>query len=223
MDGVEIPSNIKAAIRRSRAVRGELRARRRRTAAIIAGLSLAVAVPLSLTFSDFGAGDVLEAAVAKAQSLADMLDKRSPGERTSAQLTKTKRARALAKLRVAPRQAPAPPETTLAKILMGPPEPLPVELAAAPLPLIASPTLPGGITMPPGGGGPVIVPPGGGGTVVTPPGGGTLPGQPTPPIVTPPGQPSPVPEPATWAMMLLGFGLIGWRIRKATRGRFAAA
>jgi hypothetical protein len=31
-----------------------------------------------------------------------------------------------------------------------------------------------------------------------------------------------VPEPATWAMMLLGFGLIGWRVRHAPRCTLAA-
>ena len=67
-----------------------MRSRRRRTAAIIAGLCLATAVPLSLSFADFTAGDMVQAAVAKAQSLVDLLDKRSPGQRTAAQLTKIK-------------------------------------------------------------------------------------------------------------------------------------
>ena len=200
-------------------------------AAAVAGLCLVTAVPLSLSITDFSTGDVLEAAVSKVQSLADMLGKRSPGERTAAQLTKTKHARALAKRRVGPRQAPPPSETALAKILMGPPGPLPVEATAAPVAAIAtSPTLamivapPGGgtIVTPPGGGGPGGTPPGSP-PIVTPPGGGTPPGQPTPPIVTPPGQQSPVPEPATWAMMLVGFGVIGWRIRHAPRGKLAAA
>jgi len=264
MEGVDIPPNIQAAIDRSREMRRELRSRRRRTAAAIAGLSLATAIPLSLSFANFSADDVLEAAVSKAQSLADMLDKRSPGERTAAQLTKNRQARALPKIRVAP--SPKPAEVALANILLGPPEPLPVELAAAPVAVsttpaalaIVSPPGGGSVVIPPGGGG-IILPPGGGpggtnpGTppivappgdtpppgdkppVVTPPGNTPPPDQP-PPIVTPPGDtppgdttppdhptPPPVPEPATWAMMLVGFGLIGWRIRYAPRGKPAAA
>ena len=237
MDGVEIPPNIKAAIRRSRAARRALRSRRRRRAAAVAGLCLLTAVPLSLSFTDLSAGDVLEAAVSKAQSLTDMLGKRSPGERTSAQLTKTKHARVLAKARPALK----PAEVALATILMGPPQKLPVELAAAPLDIeSAPPPLATIVTPPPGG--TIIIPPGGGGggpgvtppgspPTVTPPGGGDTPPGDKPPIVTPPGQPTPpdhptpppVPEPATWAMMLVGFGLIGWRIRYAPRASLAAA
>jgi hypothetical protein len=33
-------------------------------------------------------------------------------------------------------------------------------------------------------------------------------------LVTPPGSPPPVPEPATWAMMMLGFGAVGYSIRR---------
>jgi hypothetical protein len=255
MDGVEIPPNIQAAMRRSRAMRQELRSRRRRrAAAVIAALSVATAIPLSLSFADFRAGDVLEAAVSRAQSLTEMLEKRSPGERTEAQLTKHKRA--LAKVRAAPRLSPT--EVVLAKILMGSPEPLPVELAAAPLLPTSALPAPAAIVAPPGAG-TIILPPGGGGIIV-PPGdgpGGTTPGSPPsltppgstpppedkPPVVTPPGntppdQPPPVitppgdtppppvppvPEPATWMMMLVGFGLIGWRIRYSPRDKLTAA
>jgi hypothetical protein len=194
-----------------------MRARRRRTAAAIVALCLATAVPLSLSFADFSAGDVLEAAVAKAQSLADLLDRRSPGERTQAQLTKT-RQHALARHRVGPGHT-APPEAPLATLLMGPPEPLPVELAAAPLLTAAPPTL-GTIIGSPGGGS-LVGPPGG--SVVGPPGGdtpATIPNDSREPVVE---VPSAVPEPATWAMMLLGFGLIGWRTRHGPRAKLAAA
>ena len=200
-------------------------------AAAVAGLCLVTAIPLSLSFTDFSTGDVLQAAVSKAQSLADMLGKRSPGERTAAQLTKTKHARVLAKVRPAPK----PPETALAKILMGPPSALPVELAAAPLSVESAPPQPLANIVAPPGGSSIIIPPGGGGTIVPPGGGGPGgPGGPPsdkPPVVTPPGQPNPpdhpnpppVPEPATWAMMLVGFCLIGWRIRHAPRANPAAA
>jgi hypothetical protein len=84
------------------------------------------------------------------------------------------------------------------------------------------PTL-GAIVNPPSGGSAVTPPggsspPGGGGGTVSPPGGGgpvTLPtSEPREPL-TPP---SAVPEPGTWALMLLGFGLVGWRIRRAKGG-----
>ena len=48
----------------------------------------------------------------------------------------------------------------------------------------------------------------------TPPG-----AAPTPPIPTPLFTPGAVPEPATWAMMLLGFGLMGASLRGARRRR----
>ena len=79
-------------------------------------------------------------------------------------------------------------------------QPLPLEAISSPPPLAA-------IIAPPPGGGGVVIPPGGGGPVTFPT---ELPREP----VT---QPSAVPEPATWAMMLLGFGLIGWRVRAVHR------
>jgi hypothetical protein len=33
-------------------------------------------------------------------------------------------------------------------------------------------------------------------------------------LITPPGSPPPVPEPATWAMMLIGFGAVGYTMRR---------
>ncbi len=72
----------------------------------------------------------------------------------------------------------------------------------------------------PGGGAtpPVTTPPGNGGTppIATPPAGGI----PTPPVVSPPGGGvTGVPEPATWALMLLGVGAIGGFVRRERRGR----
>ena len=55
-----------------------------------------------------------------------------------------------------------------------------------------------------------------------PPGGSpppTLPGTQQPPVIVPPPA---VPEPQTWAMMLLGFGLIGWQIRRGRPRTIAA-
>ncbi len=80
-----------------------------------------------------------------------------------------------------------------------------------PTPPTDRPAVPGDPTVPtPGGGGPTVFfdpdPPGGGGKDPSDPPGGT--------VIT-----TPVPEPATWAMMILGFGAVGYVIR---RRRFAA-
>lgn len=78
------------------------------------------------------------------------------------------------------------------------------------------PVIPGGPT-PPIVTPPVVTPPDGGQPpIVLPPTGGD---NPTPPGVTPPieggGVPTAaVPEPATWAMMILGFGLVGAAARR---------
>jgi len=212
MEGVSIPPNIAAAIRRSQATRGAMRARRRRAGLVVAALCLATAVPTTLSFTNFDGSDMVQAAVNKAESLVDMLNQRSPGQRTAAQLTKTKHKQmALAKMR-APKPL-APDAHELARILLGQPV-LPVTLAAAPIPPIdlVPPTLEAIVAPSPGNA--IIIPPGGGGGGVIPGGGGPPASNPTPPpnepVVIPP-----VPEPATWMTMLLGFALIGWSIRRA--------
>lgn len=76
-----------------------------------------------------------------------------------------------------------------------------------------APTNPGGGS---GGSGPFGSFPGGGG------GGGSI-TNPAPPV-TPPAPPvGVVPEPATWAFMILGFGLIGSALRRAGRRVWSAA
>ena len=206
-------------------------------AALAACACLGIAVPLSMTLADFGASYAIAAVSGGAQNLLELLDRRSPGSRTEGQLTKTKHhQRALAKMRGAPHvRAPAAepvpaglPE--LAAILMDVPQPLPVELAAAPLAKVGPPPSLGTLIGSPGGGGggPLIGSPGGGGG-----GGGGGPGtpggdtpqtipteQPHVPVVDTPA----VPEPGTWAMMLLGFAAIGWRVRRrATGSRLVSA
>jgi len=145
MDGGTLQPNIARAIRRARGARAQLRARRRRMAALAACACLGVAVPLSMIFADFSGSDAIAAVSGGAQNLLDMLDQRSPGARTEAQLTKTKRhERALARMRGAPHVPAAAPvpagQPELAAILMDVPQPLPVELAAAPL-AVAVPAL----------------------------------------------------------------------------------
>lgn len=154
--------------------------------------------------------DLVAAAAARAQSVADLLARRSPGERTAAQLTKTKHKYSAV---LAERETPAPvlPPPAAAALLPAAapplypiPELLPV-LAEGPLggPAVFVPFPGGGLFGPVGGGG------GGGvGPPTQPP-----PTQP-PPVQPPPIQPPAVPEPGTWATMILGLGIIGFTLRR---------
>jgi hypothetical protein len=219
---------VARAIRRSRAVRAARKSRKRKRIIAATCSALLLGGALSFSLSGLTAADAVYASVQKAKSLADLLAQRSPGERTEAQLTKHKRAGALARHRIpAPKLGTPPSAMELAKILLPPAVGAPVP-AANPASVLQTPPVtlaqivgPGGaiFVSPPGGG-----TPGGGITPggETPPGGGTPPGGETPPggnppIVTPPTSPElvpAVPEPGTWAMMLMGFGFIGWRVRR---------
>ena len=211
--------NIARAIRRSRAVRAARKSRMRKRIIAAACATMLLGGGLFFTLSGLTATDAVYASVQKARSLAELLSQRSPGERTEAQLTKNKRARALARHRLpAPRLGTPPSAMDLAKILLPPSTELPVAVTN-PVPLMQVPPTLAQIVSPPGGGStPIVTPPGGstpGGGIT--PGGGTTPGGGNPPMITPPTSPElipAVPEPGTWAMMLLGFGFIGWRVRR---------
>ena len=152
------------------------------------------------------------------KTVAEMMMERSPGERSKGALASLKHKRlasvherALPKVRAAPR-----PVSPLAALVTAPTVPLP-----APGPLYNTvaggpPTVPLEIAPPGGGvpGGPPSVPqiplPGGGGGIGPPI---VTPENPTPPTTQPPA----VPEPATWAMMILGFGFTGLAVRRDRR------
>ena len=176
------------------------------------------------SLASLGGADLAQAAVNRAKSLVDLLDQRSPGARTEAELTKTKHLREA----LADRESAVVPKN-LAEVLAPPvPTLVPVDInTAAPLTELASALPPGiilapppmGIITPPGG---VIIPPGGGGQ--TPPPGPPDTPPPGPPHTPPPGPP-PLPEPGTWMTMILGFGMVGWLLRRdkaACRGRLIA-
>ena len=217
-------ANIARAIRRSRAARASIRRRRRR---LIAGVCAVVLLGSGAMLSMAGVtgSDAVAAAVSQAKSLAELLDQRSPGNRGAGTLTKTKRVhQALTKLRGKPVPPLTPSASELAKLLLPPAPLVPVD-TAVPVALVQGPppTL-GEIVGPPpsaGPGGVLVAPPGGGGN--SPGGGGSgpivYPGRDTKDIVTAPA----VPEPGTWATMLLGFGLIGWRIRRSAARRLLPA
>ena len=158
-----------------------------------------------------------------AKSFLAMMTDRSPGGRSKGELTKLKQTKVA-----------EPRERALGKITKPEPPKEFAEAIAPPAPKLAEPTqfAPAIANLgqllvppPPGGGGGIIVPP-----QAPPPGGGggTPPPQEpppeNPPPEHPPEHPTPpvVPEPATWASMLLGFGITGLMIRRRRR-TFTAA
>jgi hypothetical protein len=192
----------------------------------VAGGAIAIAAAVSVaTLSSPWLGHAVREGISDSlqgvQTVAAMLAERSPGARPKGALANLKHKRqAVLHERALPKiRSPYSPPTAYEALAAPPPA-----LAIAP-PLQGLPfaTLAGGPPMvipPTNGGGPPVLsdipPPGGGGGG----GGGGF----TPPIVTtqtpqlPVTPATPVPEPASWAMMLLGFALIG----RALKGRSAA-
>lgn len=196
---------------------GRLRKLRRRLITVAATV-FAVSVGAPVTYALLsGNGNAIPGAAAASAFVKELAD-RSPGARTRADLIKTKK-RATSRMlsaAVLPKdnpifaQAPAGTIDFINPVMPITEDILPIMSA----PLFAAESLsagPGGGIGIPGGG---IGVPGGGGGIVTPPG-----------IETPPGPPAvtPVPEPGTWAMMLLGFMLLGSALRRrpAQKGQSA--
>jgi hypothetical protein len=155
------------------------------------------------------------------ETVAAMLAERSPGQRPEGALAqlKHKRAAALHERALPKVRGPAP---TAYEALAGPPPTLPI-VTPPPGPLYTA--VAGGPTsiIPPTGGasgGPPVLsdipPPGGGGGGFTPT---PITTQEVPPVVTPA---TPVPEPGTWAMMILGFALLGRALTRKIPARAAA-
>jgi PEP-CTERM motif len=219
-----------------RARRAKRAAARRRRQMILAGaiaFTAVVAAPLSV--ASYLGVEAQIPGVAAAKTFMAMMSERSPGDRTKAELTRAKHRAAAPKQRALGKITPPPPPKEFVEAIAPPPpkiaEGLPLAAAPATLgPLLIAPSTPGGIVFPPSAPTP-------GGT-----GGPTPPGvqEPTPPGVEepippgveeptpttqppppgddePPPMPSVVPEPETWATMLLGFGLTGLMMRRRRR------
>lgn len=199
-------------------------------AASIALLLLATELPFSVSLAGGGTS-----------ALAELLA-RSPGARVGGVALKAKTPAKLA----AASPAGAPPgvgrNSVLSPLTAGGPAPegaipnfvapgaMPSDLfaPAVPGPIAAGGRPPFGFSTGPGGGGSLFVAPGGGGgggggggTGILPPPGGALP-TPTPtptpsPTGTTPSVGAPVPEPATWLMLIVGFGAVGSGMRRRCR------
>ena len=178
------------------------RARRRWRILLIGGAALAATLTTGLSVEGFDASGIASAAVQRAKSFLELMQQRSPGRRTTATLTKTKHKtarlhqRALPKIRFAiPAFAPEYPKSLVE--IVAPPVQTAAAFDAIPIPLLAQTTPPPALPFNP-------LP-----SVIVPP---VIPTEtPSPPVIQPP---SAVPEPATWMTMLLGFGLVGWRLRR---------
>ena len=200
----------------------QARANRRRIA-LASAAALSIALGTAFSVATFTGVDLASAAVQRAKTFSDLLNARSPGERTEGQLSNTKHRHAILAERDAEPVDIKQPLKNFAEALL-PTAPPTVTIDASPqVPEFALQLPPPPVFFTPPGGG-IITPSGGG--VVTPPGGGTTPpggpgGPPNQPPLNPPPPPTPppppLPEPGTWMMMILGFGMVGLALRRDAR------
>lgn len=190
-----------------------MRKRRRRSLGVALGIPLGAATGFAIWVASANGVDLAQAASRHAQDLLQLLDRRSPGARTAAQLTKTKHAQ---HARVSDREAgpAARPAVSLknnplelADILSSPTAPPQVGQSFAAIPSLAAVS-----DLLPAAGGTLessIIPPGTETTTSVPP------GENRQPVIETPA----VPEPQSWALMLLGFAVVGWKVRRSNRVR----
>jgi hypothetical protein len=171
---------------------------------------------------------VVDGVAAGAQTVASLFDLRSPGARAAGALAslKQKRQAALHERALPKTRRFAAPVGPLAAIVGASPVP-PVAIVPPAVPPPGTPlygvvgkpeVIPAAPPLGGGGGGGVVFPAapsvgGGGGGIVVPPAVTTVPPTTTPGV---PGT-SAVPEPASWAMMLVGFAMIGRVLRRSRR------
>lgn len=208
---------------------GAMLASRRAVAALVlVGIAAAIGIGIVYRASYPGGGfgsptvDALSGKINQGlngmKTVADMLLGRSPGERAAGALANLKHKRLAAPHeRALPKVRHAAPPSPLAAIV-GPPPP-------EAIPPVAGGPAPGTplynvVSGPPAAESPPIVFPA---MPPPPPGGGGIIGPPVITQVPPPVTPPPaVPEPGTWAMMLVGFAVIGGTVRFRARAAFAA-
>jgi hypothetical protein len=202
------------------AVRGSIaRSRPARRALLIGGALFLLLLAASTTVATFGSSNLANAAVQRARSFLEIIHQRSPGRRTEAHLALTKHKaiahlhqRALPKVRM---PSAIPPLGALPPAIppLGALPPALIDLVAPPVPIKFA-----GLDLPPI---PIL-------EQGTPPG---APFIPTPGLIVPPSIPqtpptvpqSALPEPGTWATFLLGFGLVGWQLRRRPNRRRVVA
>lgn len=211
---VESPSEVMR-VERNPPGPGSRKSRRPLTAFAAAVFAASVGAPI--TYALLSGNGVAIPGAAAASSFVKELMNRSPGTRTNAALIKTKnkpRSEMLSAAVMPKLDAIAPTLPAILGIASAAPPIIDAVLPADVVLAAAEPLLPAGspdLPLVVGGGGT----PGGGGGVVTPPGTDTPPGPPAIPAV---------PEPSTWATMLLGFVLTGWAIRRRpSRRRWSTA
>lgn len=183
---------------------------------VLGALAICALVPLVAVVS--GGNDDAFSNSTPAKSLFALLSARSPGERATAQLADTKPARGSKTValtpprqRALPKVQPAKPSDDFGDLLLGMPDDVLVPEFAF-LPPITT------LELAPTGGGT----PSAGGTIPTGccgGGGGGGGGDDDPP----PGDVPAVPEPGTWAMLMLGLFGCGSMLRRRRRGGLAAS
>lgn len=211
---------------------GRSRAWLRPALLVAAALGFAAAIPIA---SALLSEDSQVPGAAQVRNVFDMLANRSPGERITGNLNKSKSSASIPKLgggdsdelrqRALGKVFPTPPAPPGAAV--GQDEPVFFALEEQPStpymlegPFGTSDLVGGGPVIGAGGfiGIPVAGSGSGGGNGGGPSGGGSDGGTGGPPPSPPPF--SAVPEPSTWAMLLLGFGLIGAGMRRRRAYRF---
>ena len=165
-------------------------------------------------------------------TVASLFGSRSPGERAAGLQAnlKHKRQAALHQRALPKMRHPVNPLAGIVGAVPTPPPPVEAPVIAQPLDkVLNAPPGPVAISPPVGGGGGgggfpgVFIPGGGGGGIIIPPPAVNPPVTPpiTPPVVVPPVVIPPttsgVPEPSAWAMMLMGFLLMGGALRQQRR------
>lgn len=168
-------------------------------------------------FAGAADGGRIAASVASAVGVDDVLAGRSPGQRLWADVTKGKPAAAALprperQARALPRVRNPAPQARPAAAVAGPSDLFgPGVLDASPVPPLFAGGLPPGPVATGFYGGPTFLPGpglgGGGGGIGGGGGGGGGGGD------VPPGDIPGVPEPATWLLMIFGFGALGFRLR----------